>query len=99
MGDDLYTGEGSSVGSFSDSHLSYYGEKVNPDERPRLTGFMSDQIMEMGHREDEEKKSKKKIVGYQPENEESKPTSQGRAHRTKANTLLSEQVLKQSKFD
>ena len=80
MGDDLFTGEGSSIGSYSDSHLSYYGDKVNPDERPRLTGFMSDQTREMGP--ETEAKSAKKIVGYQPKKKVSEPTIQGRVHRT-----------------
>ena len=70
MGDDLFTGERSSVQSLSDSHLSYYGEKISPDDRPpnRLTGFMSDQIV--GEMEDEEVKPKKKLVGYQPNKKE-----------------------------
>ena len=80
MGDDLFTGEGSSVGSYSDSHLSFYGEKVNSDERPRLTGFMSDQTREMAP--ETEAKSAKKIVGYQPKKKVSEPTIQGRVHRT-----------------
>ena len=70
MGDDLFTGERSSIQSLSDSHLSYYGEKNSPDDRPpnRLTGFMSDQIV--GEMEDEEVKPKKKLVGYQPNKKE-----------------------------
>ena len=79
MGDDLFTGERSSVGSLSESHLSYYGEKIEPVERPpnRLTGFMSDQ---MANLEDENEKPKKMLVGYQPnKNEEtiSKKESKG----------------------
>ena len=70
LGDDLFTGERSSIQSLSDSHLSYYGEKNSPDDRPpnRLTGFMSDQIV--GEMEDEEVKPKKKLVGYQPNKKE-----------------------------
>ena len=93
MGDDLFTGEGSSVGSYSDSHLSYYGDKVNPDERPRLTGFMSDQTREMGP--ETEAKSAKKIVGYQPKKKVSEPTIQGRVHRT---VVVISQTRKQSEL-
>ena len=74
MGDDLFTGERSSIGSMSESQLSYYGEKISPDERPpnRLTGFMSDQIV--GDVDDEEAKPKKMLVGYQP-NKKEEPTT------------------------